>query len=186
MTCNPEGDPRSQHDVLSFIHPEKFCQHAPREETEVLFTKYMKNVSSLAEALCNDHDDDDDDDQLSNSVQADIHKIGHAQFSLADWLGKFDWKKNIPRIVPVVLEKGFDFNQQIDDALYFLNNVTGMESPSQFAHRRDLVHQKDIIDSSNNKNNKNKNTTTTINNDENRHSSVLHNKQQIIPLSKLG
>ena len=207
-TCNPDGhDPRKEVRRAT-RNPYEFCQlKIGKEEKQVLFHKYHRNVSALAEALCNS-DNDSDNDNNNNSftihedVKHDINTIIHAQHTLEDWFtNKFDWWDYTRNIIPVVLEKDFDLYQQIDDGiLYILNDIdmnlltttmtTTNTSATTITTTTDGIEERSLKDYiPPNKNTNNSPTEWTHSsklNNNNNNSSSNNNFLEQIPLSKLG
>ena len=206
VTCNPDGhDPRRQvqRGPRATQNPYEWCQlKIGKEEKEVLFHKYHRNVSALAEALCNnDNDNDNTSFTIHEDVKHDINTIIHAKHTLEDWFtNKFDWRDYTRNIIPVVLEKGFDLYQQIDDGiLYLLNDIdmnvlttttTTNTSATTITTTTDGIEErslKDYIPPNKNKHNSPTKTThsSKLNNNNNNNNNSNYFWEQI-PLSKLG
>lgn len=203
ITCNPDGhDPRKQV-RRAWENPYEWCKQIGKEEKQVLFHKYHRNVSALAEALCNNGSDNDDNTfTIQEDVKHDIKTIMHAQHTLEDWLtNKFDWWDYTRNIIPVVLEKGFDLYQQTDDGiLYLLNDIdmnlltttmtTTNTSATTITTTTDGIEERSLKDYiPPNKNTNNRLTEMTHSskwNNNNNNSSSSNNFGEQIPLSKLG
>jgi len=187
ITCDPKGDTRITRTKKGKIvgqpnptkKPEKYC-YDPKEkimvpQSNILFQKYNKNVNALAEALCHNNTQQinrhSNSIVLDNDVKKDIKKIRHAESTIGDWLKKFDWKdKKMFNIVPIIAEKGFDFNEQIDDGIVSLYNTKKIveESPLDFACRKQYVQQ------------------SYQSNANSAHSSQAYSKKQVTLLSERG
>mmetsp|Transcript_1576 Transcript_1576/g.1676 ORF Transcript_1576/g.1676 Transcript_1576/m.1676 type:complete len:437 (+) Transcript_1576:130-1440(+) len=187
ITCDPKGDTRITRTKKVKIvgqpnptkKPEKYC-YDPKEkimvpQSNILFQKYNKNVNALAEALCHNNTQQinrhSNSIVLDNDVKKDIKKIRHAESTIGDWLKKFDWKdKKMFNIVPIIAEKGFDFNEQIDDGIVSLYNTKKIveESPLDFACRKQYVQQ------------------SYQSNANSAHSSQAYSKKQVTLLSERG
>jgi len=108
------------------------CVHC--RENEILFNTYNRNVSKLAEALCSNNE------EVKRQAEEDLVFIKHAKYSLVDWLQN---EKNWEQLVPVVLEKPFDLNKQIDEAVQYAQQQTHFEDLFTFHQRNEMVCRKD-------------------------------------------
>jgi len=167
VLCNIDGDKRN-HGKKAVQHPESYCKVAPKEEGKILFHKYKKDVNLLAEALCSNNKKE------RKQAEKDVLQIQHAQHSLSDWLRNV---KNWHNIVPIVLEKYFDFNKQIDEAIQYGQDNYNFENELNFESRKRMVCEKDIQE----KNEKIKNLVKKL--DASKHSSSVTNTPS---LSRLG
>jgi len=140
VLCNPQGDERER-DVHNKAtqNPTKYCKQ-PEDPTEqaVIFQTYQQNVTTLAEALC------------TAQGQQDIRAIGHME-PLVEWMVGDKWKQQSSSsdstssiiILPVVLEQGFSYNQQIDDAVTWLQERYHLDTPEHFVVRQSVVQERD-------------------------------------------
>lgn len=125
VVCNPAGDPRKHVGGFGGGDTQKVCKVVPEEG--FLFTKYKQDVNQFAEALCTDE------------AKEEIHKVMHMQYALVDWFGGGQWKNKVDTLVPIVMEKGFDFNQDIDRAWEWVQEHYPLEPASQFEERKQAV-----------------------------------------------
>jgi hypothetical protein len=104
------------------------CQHRNMERS-YMFDTYHRNVSRLAEMVC--------DESTRDEAMRNASKIGYllAHKLSGDWLPK-GWDRFENRIFPAVLERGFDFDLQIDDAFEWLHEVEPIEDDQVFRIRK--------------------------------------------------
>lgn len=129
--CNPNGDNREPASS-SFLSPETKCTKQNGKEIDILFHKYQQNVNMLAESLCSKNE------KKKQEAENDVGLIGHMNH-LVEWLGDGkDWE----RLVPIVLEENYDFNEGIDQAVRWTQQHYQMEDPSVFSRREKVVAEK--------------------------------------------
>lgn len=87
------------------------CQGSDKE-SYILHEKYMSNVSELAMALCQDD---------NSKAEEDLSWILHSKFALSDWLPSSQhWQyEGKSKLLPMVIEPGFDFIEQINNQVKF-------------------------------------------------------------------
>ena len=110
--------------------PVNFCVTS-LEEHGRLHEKYHANVNEIAEALCST------DAATADKARRHIRMIGHAQYSIKDWLGD-DWKRTMLRAI--VNERNFDLDTQVDAAMHWVlhalgRNDTEVAQATQEQHR---------------------------------------------------
>jgi hypothetical protein len=106
----------------------RFCKDRLPRESKLLNAKYSRNVSKLAEALCSSSD------TVRNEAQVDISKIKHLEYSISDWIEALNLKSK-ELVLPLVMETGFDFNAQADEAFAWMLKVAPPHlhvTPNQF------------------------------------------------------
>lgn len=100
----------------------------------VLFYRYNQSASMLAEELCSANE------ATARLARESLGAILHAQHDIQDWLA-FKWKGE--SIFPIVLEDGAqDLEEQIDESVHWIYNVTRFQSDVDFAHRAANVKMK--------------------------------------------
>jgi hypothetical protein len=126
VTCNKD-DPRKQTAAdaksLAVKYPNEWCK--PRNEREQeKYDRYDSNPKLLVQQLC--YRDSDGNLQLNKTSPAfqDMDNIRHLKRGhIEDWLGDsmqnkyYDWRTNVNRLYPVVLEKGFDLPFLVHEAI---------------------------------------------------------------------
>lgn len=128
--CHPEKDKRIERpktmgkkECLSNLGIESL-----QNEIEVLFYRYDRNASLLAEDLCSTNE------TTARIARESLGTILHAKDSISDWLD-FYW--NGTKIFPVVLEPGAEqLEDQIDNSMLWLHNASGgYQSLEKFQRR---------------------------------------------------
>ena len=110
--------------------------------------KVRNNFTRYAESLCSDPNEDDGGAKdLDRSIE-------HLRYHLVDWLPS-NWSTNswiVDNLVPVVMERGFDFNRQIDSNLEwalahgnFTHNKEGSVEDTKFTEK-DLMERKNYVE----------------------------------------
>ena len=112
------------------VGPVNSCVTSLKEHA-ILHEKYHANVNEIAEALCST------DAATADKARRHIRMIGHAQYSIKDWLGD-DWKRTMLRAI--VNERNFDLDTQVDAAMHWVlhalgRNDTGVAQATQEQHR---------------------------------------------------
>jgi len=113
LICNDFNETR-QRGRSRANYPMEYCDERV-EEKEIIHHKYKKNVNNLAMALCQQHH--------HKEAITDVDKISHAKYSLSDWLQPSKiWhnSEGESKLLPLVLESGYDFKNQIDESIRFV------------------------------------------------------------------
>jgi hypothetical protein len=134
-------------DCNIFINPDKCCRNKGDEErTPEYWNRYNGHAYNLAEAFCSD------DTTIQKQAYKDIQLVPHVGHTIVDWLGLFNSSSSNnnnnntmivynnnnnnnnnhddaiqiiqTKIIAVILEKGYNFNEQIDGAIEWLLNIT--------------------------------------------------------------
>lgn len=121
--CNPHNESRTANSRLVETDPVRYCKQKSTPEADILHTKYKADPNALAAAFC--------DANLQNDVETDIDSIRHMSSLVSGWMPRQEsWY--IGNLVAVVLEKGFDFVEQIDAAvLYQIQRNAAGPSPTK-------------------------------------------------------
>jgi len=133
--CDPRGDNRTVHQQ-PWDSPDERCNlqsllSSPKER-QVLFFKYQGNVSLLAEALC------------TEEGKKDRMLILHTN-SIQEWLTRTTWETSRNKLLPVVQERGFDFHDQLDQAIEWVQQQQQLESTADFAMRKKEAKKRDCV-----------------------------------------
>lgn len=126
LACKP-NDSRREHQGYSTHFPTKFCQRLQQEEWNAL-EKYHGSSNAFGEALCS-IDSTNNSTTLNPSVAEQIRTIHHLNdSSIALWLGEasgvYNWRENLQNLLPVILEKGFDLAEAIDQSLLHASSLS--------------------------------------------------------------
>jgi hypothetical protein len=101
------------------------------------YLNYKDDVNLLAEALCSENE------TQRNQALIDMKAGGganHGRFSILDWLPRSIMLNRTNALIPIVLEKGVDFEAQIDATVRYVYDNVGFEGdPESFAHREEWV-----------------------------------------------
>jgi hypothetical protein len=116
------------------LDPVRYCRNSSRAEAAMLHVRYRSNASLMAEALCGGGDLSGDQEGDGAAAAMDVQRLGHAKYSLRDWLD-FDWKSQSDGLFPIVLEPGFDLADQIDDSVRWMHRRLRFETDAQFRAR---------------------------------------------------
>jgi len=133
--CQP-GDTRkpSPKNPHAWTRLKKLCIPHSEEMQELLFSQtYNRSASGLAHALGSSN--------ATKQTLAESHlaMLDHARIKLVDWL-HYDWKhSNVSRIFPLVLEKHFSLDQQVDDLVQWTYEQRPFENAATFAQRLHAV-----------------------------------------------
>jgi hypothetical protein len=105
--------------------PSKFCQRLAETEWDVL-NQYHGSSSALGEALCTI--DSNNVTTINPAIAQQIQMIHHLKdSSIALWLGEssrvYDWKENVERLLPIILEKNYDLAEAVDQALLYASSL---------------------------------------------------------------
>jgi hypothetical protein len=159
ILCHPHNEHRPVGPATN--DPIQYCKEPESEaEVKVLFEDYEeRNVNALAERLCNDDDDDNNNNsEESKKARRDLRRIQHLEHQIAgpgQWLpfvknsntdndkDNGDWKLFAPRIFPIVMEKPYTLEQQIDAAIQWFFDSNAFEDENKFGIRKRWVQFKD-------------------------------------------
>jgi hypothetical protein len=109
--------------------PPKTAQH--QELVKLLFDRYEKNASRLAEDLCST------DAEAAAVARKAVQQIPHAQYSIHDWMA-YAWQPE--QVYPLVMEAGAqELEEQFDSAVSWLYEAQPFESADAFRNRQAYV-----------------------------------------------
>jgi len=135
LLCHPNKEDKRVPKSYAWDNPEVYCEaHNKKniEEVQIIFNKYNETINNLAEKLC------DDNQEIREEARNDVRQIRTLQDQMHEFLPA-DWAKNelvYERLIPVVLEPGFDFNLITDEAIeYGLENFN-ISSKDQIKTRK--------------------------------------------------
>jgi hypothetical protein len=166
--CNPQKWP-----------PPRQYVGAPDSKKEIeinlIFNASQANVNVLASRLCRNNNDANDSDDFQQAA-LDVRRIGHLKETVVDWLEQSSnavaataasssssasssaaaaiaASQSSPTSImtPIVLERGVDFDSQIDAFVqHVIVNHTRIEAvdSASFAHRLAYIEQQDCLESS--------------------------------------
>ena len=142
---------------LAVKYPTQWCK-PPAEGEREMYQVYDNNPKVLLQRLCGLSNPDNDDDMpakemsIDTSSQAlvDINRIRHIKDSrIVDWVGDslnrtyFDWRANVDRFFPIVLEKEYDLPTMVNEAIVesysTLPKAYGDEPLDEFRQRQASV-----------------------------------------------
>lgn len=117
LLCHPNREDKRDKKLSAFDDPEMSCEKYKKEnkEVQIIFNKYNENINNLAEKLC------DENPKIQKEARDDIKKIRHLKNQMHEFLPA-NWAENelvYKRLIPVVLEPGFDFNLMTDEAIEY-------------------------------------------------------------------
>ena len=134
-TCDRAGgDDRLEGSVALGL--DKYCRTRPTE-AKMLYGRWGGDASKLAEALY------DKNETLAALAKADLDmEIRHASISMVKWMD-FDWTNRSEMIYPIVMEKPFDLDEQLDVFVEWLQEKTHFDSEEGFRTRQNYTKWKD-------------------------------------------
>ena len=116
--------------VWSVLYPDKYCTTKSLALDPALRTTgpiFQRSAEKMALDLCDDNGDRTEVNQTSMAYQSMTTAISHLKgCSISEYLGEnsyngdttvYDWKKQMNRLIPIVMEKGWDLEQATDEAL---------------------------------------------------------------------
>lgn len=130
--CNPFGDNRRKSE-LAYGSPQTMCNPGGEIERQLIFHKYNMTANNLAEAVC------------TEEGREDLRQIQHAKFNIKDWLSMSDGEllPSFNRVLPTVVETGFELDQSVDDLAAHFNTIFSFESEKDFQSREAFVKNKE-------------------------------------------
>ena len=130
--CNPFGDNRRKSE-LAYGSPQTLCNPGGETERQLIFYKYNMTANDLAEAVC------------TEEGREDLRQIQHAKFNIKDWLSMTNGEllPSFNRVLPTVVETGFEFSQSVDDLASHFNEIFKFESEEDFHSREAFVKNKE-------------------------------------------
>jgi len=92
---------------------------------------WEKNVTKFAIGLCSANE------TLRNHALYEKKHFGHVgRNDLHDWLVPGKWEKRQDLLYPIVMERGFDFIEEVDASFEWAYTITPFEPKEDFARRR--------------------------------------------------
>ena len=140
ILCYKEGNDtripmkKGLHQVES--DPGKNCRSNVEQEAAMIHGTYQGNAEQLALGLCNS------DLFVRKRAEADMRLLAHAQYSITDWIDSLGEPEGTT-MVGIVLEEGYDYNAQIDNALvYALEHSQSYSGAAEEQSVRELMAKK--------------------------------------------
>lgn len=148
---------------FTYYHGTKDCKKVQREYP-LYYDVWKKNVTKFAIGLCSANE------TLRNHTLYEKKHFGHVgRYDLHNWLVPGKWEMVQDLLYPIVMERGFNFIEEVDASFEWAYTKTPFEPKEDFARRRAFQEKR-----------REKRKKSSV------YSQHLSGKESQIPLSSLG